>query len=75
MSTAKLVVGAGIGLATLALALPAIAQQGGRREDRCKLAVGDPAPDFTLKDAKGENETQLSKLAGKPVVLVFGSYT
>ena len=39
-------------------------------------AVGDPAPDFRLRDADGENEVVLSELIGdRPVVLVFGSYT
>ena len=39
------------------------------------VSVGDLAPDFTLPDADGEGETQLSSLRGRPVVLVFGSYT
>jgi thioredoxin-dependent peroxiredoxin len=37
-------------------------------EDR--LAPGDPAPDFTLPDADG-NEVSLSKLRGKHVVVYF----
>jgi peroxiredoxin Q/BCP len=32
--------------------------------------VGDPAPDFTLKDQNGEDVT-LSKLRGKRVVIWF----
>jgi hypothetical protein len=40
------------------------------------LAVGDPAPDFTLETADGSKRVQLSSFQGKsPVVLVFGSYT
>ncbi|MFC1499391.1 thioredoxin-dependent thiol peroxidase [Candidatus Zixiibacteriota bacterium] len=35
-----------------------------------KLAVGDPAPDFTLSDHNGEDVT-LSDLKGSPVVLYF----
>lgn len=45
----------------------------GNREG--KLKPGDPAPDFTLKLRGAEKTVQLSSLRGKPVVLVFGSYT
>jgi membrane-associated protease RseP (regulator of RpoE activity) len=39
-------------------------------------AVGDPAPDFTLKSADGKREWALKEhLGNKPVVLVFGSFT
>lgn len=39
-------------------------------------AVGDRAPDFTLKTNNGEREVQLSSFMGqRPVVLVFGSFT
>ncbi|QDU19334.1 Iodothyronine deiodinase [Urbifossiella limnaea] len=39
-------------------------------------AVGDAAPDFTLKTADGADTVTLSKLVGpKPVVLVFGNFT
>ncbi len=34
------------------------------------IAVGDPAPDFTLKNQHGEDVT-LSSFAGRPVLLVF----
>src|SRR6185312_11838655 len=37
-------------------------------------AVGDVAPDFTLKDQHG-NDVTLSALRGKPVVLVFYPFT
>jgi len=37
-------------------------------------AVGDIAPDFTLKDQAG-NDVTLSALRGKPVVLVFYPFT
>lgn len=39
------------------------------------LQVGDAAPDFTLKTLDGANQVALSSLRGRPVVLVFGSYT
>jgi peroxiredoxin len=38
------------------------------------VAVGDVAPDFTLKDQHG-NEVTLSGLRGKPVVIVFYPFT
>ena len=38
------------------------------------VAVGDVAPDFTLKDQNG-NEVTLSALRGKPVVIVFYPFT
>ena len=37
-------------------------------------AVGETAPDFTLKDQQG-NEVTLSALRGKPVVIVFYPFT
>jgi hypothetical protein len=41
------------------------------------LAVGDPAPDFTLTKLDKTAKIQLSAFTaqGRPVVLVFGSYT
>lgn len=41
------------------------------------LAVGDRAPDFSLNKLDKTGQVQLSALTaqGKPVVLVFGSYT
>ena len=39
-------------------------------------AVGQDAPDFTLKALHGEKTVKLSSFRGKkPVVLIFGSYT
>jgi len=41
-----------------------------------ELAVGDPAPDFTLPRMAGGGTVTLSTFRGKrPVLLVFGSYT
>jgi len=42
-----------------------------------KLAVGDSAPDFTLTKLDKSAQVQLSSLTaqGKPVALIFGSYT
>lgn len=54
---------------------------GGRGQDRVPaLAVGDAAPDFDLPrliDGKADpaQRVRLSALRGKPVALIFGSYT
>jgi hypothetical protein len=37
--------------------------------------VGDLAPDFELPAAQGEDRVRLSALQGRPVVLIFGSFT
>jgi len=39
------------------------------------LNIGDPAPDFALPRSDKSGDVRLSALRGKPVVLVFGSYT
>jgi hypothetical protein len=39
------------------------------------LAEGDPAPDFTLRRQGQAERVTLSAHRGRPVVLVFGSYT
>jgi hypothetical protein len=39
------------------------------------LEVGDMAPDFTLPRQDKTGSVQLSAFRGKPVVLIFGSYT
>jgi hypothetical protein len=36
---------------------------------------GQPAPAFKLKTQDGASEVELSALKGKPVLLIFGSYT
>ena len=53
-------------------------QRAGRRSIRQpdRLAVGDKAPDFTLKTRGGRAKVTLSDWQEKkPVALVFGSYT
>jgi cytochrome oxidase Cu insertion factor (SCO1/SenC/PrrC family) len=39
------------------------------------VQVGDAAPDFRLPTLDHKEQVELSALRGKPVVLVFGSYT
>ena len=39
------------------------------------LQPGDPAPDFNLPALDRASSVRLSDLRGRPVVLVFGSYT
>ena len=39
------------------------------------VQVGDSAPDFTLPALDHKSEVELAALRGKPVALVFGSYT
>jgi hypothetical protein len=39
------------------------------------LRAGDPAPDFALTTLDRSSRVRLSDLNGRPVVLVFGSYT
>jgi peroxiredoxin len=39
------------------------------------LEVGDPAPPFDLATFDRKSRVSLESLRGKPVVLVFGSYT
>ncbi len=80
--------GAGIALRGTELLFPAgegkvaalrLGSPGGRPGDGRRvgtLQVGDPAPDFTLKDQEGKTAVQLAAFKEKkPVVLVFGSYT
>ena len=40
-----------------------------------ELRVGDMAPDFNLPRSDKSGNVRLSSLRGRPVVLVFGSYT
>jgi|KBSSwiStaDraftv2_1062776.scaffolds.fasta_scaffold2023909_1 hypothetical protein len=45
------------------------------RARRGSLGPGDPAPDFILQTLDRSSSVRLSDLRGRPVVLVFGSYT
>ena len=46
------------------------------RHDPLAPKVGDMAPDFELRDVTGGHPVRLSDFrAGKPVALVFGSFT
>lgn len=40
-----------------------------------ELRVGDPAPDVELAALDGRSVRLRERLGGKPVVLIFGSYT
>ena len=52
------------------------AQEWHKTYDPLAPKAGDVAPDFELKDLKGENPVQLSSFRGQqPVALVFGSFT
>jgi hypothetical protein len=42
---------------------------------RTQVQAGDVAPDFTLPRTDGSGDLTLSSLRGRPVVLVFGSFT
>jgi hypothetical protein len=61
-----------LAFAALAAAQP-VDPRSGRSEG--KLQPGDAAPDFRLKRSGSEQQTALSGFGGKPVALVFGSYT
>ncbi len=43
--------------------------------ERGDLAVGDPAPDCVLVGLDGNEASLLERVDGKPLVLVFGSFT
>jgi cytochrome oxidase Cu insertion factor (SCO1/SenC/PrrC family) len=62
-----------IGLLLAAFVTPAWSQTPQPRQG--SLNVGDMAPDFALQDVEGKQTVKLSALAGKPVVLIFGSCT
>ena len=40
-----------------------------------ELAVGDPAPDVVLTALDGRSVHLRERIGGRPVVLIFGSYT
>lgn len=61
--------------AMLAIGLAVLGQAKDRPAQGAGPEAGKPAPDFKLKSQDGKSEVELSTLRGKPVLLVFGSYT
>lgn len=57
------------------LAAGLLAQAGGRPAQGPGAEVGRPAPPFKLRTQDGKEEIELARLKGRPVVLIFGSYT
>jgi len=59
----------------LAAALGFLAQAKDRPSQGSGPEVGKPAPEWKLKTQDGKTEVELSRLKGKPVLLIFGSWT
>jgi len=59
------------GLASSPLLLPARAETGEEKSDDAGLAVGQPAPAFTLKDQSGKDVSLETLLKKGPVAVVF----
>ncbi len=59
----------------LAAVLGLLAQARGRPAQERGPEVGAPAPGWKLKTQDGKEEVELSKLKGRPVLLIFGSWT
>lgn len=57
------------------LALLLLAQAKDRPAQGPGAEPGKPAPAFKLKTQDGKQEVELEKLKGRPVLLIFGSYT
>lgn len=57
------------------LALAALVQAKDRPRQGSGPEVGSPAPAWKLKTQDGKSEVELAGLKGKPVMLIFGSYT
>jgi len=60
-------------LASILLALSAQAKD--RPPQGAGAEPGKAAPSFKLKTPDGKTEVDLEALKGKPVLLIFGSYT
>lgn len=78
------VVGLGLGLVILAVALFFVVQIGPRnlwgmlrydQREEGTLAVGDPAPDVAVVGLDGTRANVREWTGSQPVVLIFGSYT
>lgn len=59
----------------MAAALLLFAQAKDRPQQGPGPDVGKEAPGWKLKSQDGKTEVELAKLKGKPVLLIFGSYT
>jgi len=59
----------------LAFTLAVLLQAKDRPQQGPGPEVGAEAPALKLKSQDGKSEVELAKLKGKPVLLVFGSYT
>ena len=59
----------------VAAALMFLAQAKDRPQQGPGPDVGKEAPAWKLKSQDGKTEVELAKLKGKPVLLLFGSYT
>lgn len=57
------------------LAAGLLAQARERPAQGSGAEVGRPAPPFKLRTQDGKEEVDLARLKGRPVVLIFGSYT
>jgi cytochrome oxidase Cu insertion factor (SCO1/SenC/PrrC family) len=57
------------------VSLSFLAQAKDRPQQGAGPEVGKEAPAWKLKTQDGKTEVDLAKLKGKPVFLVFGSYT
>jgi len=67
-----------IGLACFMTVLPAVAQQRGRPFPFGRMAgpaVGAEGPEFKLRLVGSDKTLSLSDYKGKPVALIFGSFT
>ena len=59
----------------LMLAIALLAQAKDRPPQGTGPELGKEAPAWKLKAQDGMSEVELAKLKGKPVLLLFGSYT
>lgn len=59
----------------LLAAVAALALQGKGMPQGPGPEVGKAAPNLKLKSQDGKTEVELEKLKGKPVLLIFGSWT